>query len=257
MSWHDENSQWRVPVTVDNNGGAATIDVSLNIPRDFGAFWANVRSDGHDIKICDSDGHTELTWQRANWNYTTRTALLEVDNWTPSSSDATVVLYLYWGYDGTPADTSGSFTATAPKTATVLPCTPAPGMVIVDAQTTPVGSSTPAARYSFPPGADGCVVFDITRHIARQAQPHNGHAEYEEVASITVESRNDGTPYAGGNNPARTRLSQWGGRTLVYMWVEGGVNGADYVDEVSVTMNTLREFVFAAIRYANTAEEPA
>ena len=257
MSWHDENSQWRVPVTVDNNGGAATIDVTLTVPKDFGAFWSNVRTDGHDIKICGSDGHTELTWQRATWNHATRTAVLEVDDWSPSSSDATVVLYLYWGYDGTPADTSGSFTATSPKTGTVLPSVPAAGMTIIDAVPLPVGSSNPVARYSLSPGGQSHTVFDITRHLKRQAQPHNGHSEYEEVAGIRVETRNDGTPYAGGNTPSRTRMTQWGGRTLVYLWALGGVDGADYIDEIEVLTSESRILYFTATRYAETAEEPA
>ncbi len=53
MSWYAEASKYRVPVAVDNNSGASTIDVTLTIPKDFGMFWNNVATNGHDIKLVD------------------------------------------------------------------------------------------------------------------------------------------------------------------------------------------------------------
>ena len=254
MSWFSADSQWRVPVTVDNNGGTTPIDVSIAIPGDFGAFWGNVDASGHSIKVCDSDGYTELTWQRQTWNHTARQAVIEVDGWVPDSTDGTCVLYLYWGEDS-PTDSSGSFTASTPKTGTVQPGRPAPGQVIVDAQPLPVGQDVPRTSYSLSPNEDGYLAFDITRFLMRQSAPFNGRLDYEEVAVVEVETRTVGGAYAGGNVKANTRVTQWDGRTLVYMWVTGSADNTDYVDEVEVITSTGRELIFAAVRTANTAEE--
>ena len=56
MSWYHANSRYRVPIAIDNNGGAATIDATLTIPPDFGLFWNQVSANGHDIKVTDSNG---------------------------------------------------------------------------------------------------------------------------------------------------------------------------------------------------------
>lgn len=254
MSWYAETSQFRVPIAVDNNSGASTIDVSITIPKDFGLFWANVATNGHDIKIVDSDGFTELTWQRDTWNHGTKTAILEINDWSPDDADATVIAYLYFGEDS-PTDSSGSFTVTSPKTGKVLAGVPPTGLTIVQAVSLEPGSSVPQARYSWPPGQDGYVVFDVTDHLAKQAALYNGRADFEEVAAVEVETRNGGVVYAGGNTPAKTRVSQYNGRTLVWMFLLGSVDGENYIDEISITTSLGRELVFSAQRIAETAEE--
>jgi hypothetical protein len=61
--------------------------------------------------------------------------------------------------------------------------------------------------------------------------------------------------YAGGNTPAKTRVSQYNGRTLVWMFLLGSVDGQNYIDEISITTSLGRELVFSAQRIAETAEE--
>ena len=41
MSWLDSELRRRIPVTVNNNGGAATIDVSFAVPSVWPDFWDN------------------------------------------------------------------------------------------------------------------------------------------------------------------------------------------------------------------------
>ncbi len=254
MSWFNANSQWRAPVTVNNIGGASTIDVAITIPSDWGAFWSNVATNGHDIKVCDSDGTTLLTWSRDTWDHAARSAILEVNDWTPDSADATVILYLYWG-ESSPTDTASSFTVSSAKIGTVLACRPAPGSVIIRAESPPVGEDVPRSRYAWPPGQSGWIGFDVTEHLKRQAVPLNGSADLETIAFVTVATRNDGSAFNSGNTPANTRCSEYDGRTIVYMWVTGSVNDADYIDEITVTTSYSRVLLFPALRIAQTAEE--
>lgn len=255
MSWYASSSQYRVPVAVDNNSGAATIDVTLTIPKDFGLFWSKVASNGHDIKLTDSDGFTALTWQRQTWDYAARNAVLQIDDWSPDSADATVIAYLYFG-ESSPTDTSGpAFTASSPKTGLVLAGVPPAGITIIDAEPLPVDSEVPTTRYAWPPGQSGFVVFDVTRHLAKQAAAFNDAPDFEEIAAVEVETRNNGTPYGSGNTPAKTRVSQYNGRVLVWMFITGSVDGQDYIDEIEITTSLGRTLIFSALRKSETAQE--
>lgn len=255
MSWYASTSQYRVPVAVNNNNGAASIDVTLTIPKDFGLFWAKVATNGHDIKLTDSDGFTAVTWQRETWDHANRNAVLQINDWSPDSSDATVIAYLYFG-ETSPTDTSGpAFTATTPKTGLVLAGTPPSGITIVEAQPLPVDSDVPTTRYAWPPGQSGFVIFDVTRHLATQVHPFNDASDFEEVSAVEVETRNNGVVYAGGNTPSKTRVSQYNGRTLVWMFLTGSVAQNDYIDEITVTTSLGRTLIFSALRKSETAEE--
>ena len=255
MSWYHANSRYRVPIAIDNNGGAATIDATLTIPPDFGLFWNQVATNGHDIKVTDSNGYTELAWRRATWDHAARSGVIEINDWSPDSSSATVIAWLYFG-ETSPTDSSGSFSVTSAKTGSVLAGKPPPGAVIVKAVPLAFDSAVPQTRYAWPPGQSGYVIFDITAHLARQAGPLEDHGELEEVAAVVVATRNGGQAYAGGNTPAKTRVSQYDGRALVWMFLTGGVDDNDYIDEITVTTSLGRVFLFSALRKAETAEEP-
>ena len=254
MSWYASTSQFRIPVAVDNNGGASTIDATVTIPKDHGIFWSNVATNGHDIRVCDSDGFTLLAFSRQTFDHASRTAVIQINDWTPESDNATVIAYLYFGESGA-SDKAITFSAGNPKTGRVIAGKPPPAAVIVRAESLPVGTDTPTARYSWPPGQSGFVIFDVTQHLARQAQPLEGSADLETLAAVTVATRNDGGAYAGGNPPAQTRVSGYDGRTLVWMYLTGSADGADYVDEITITTSLQRTLIFAAVRTAETAEE--
>jgi len=254
MSWYDDDKLYRVPLTVDNNSGAGTIDVTVTIPADFGLFWSQVATTGHDIQITDSDGFTALTWGRQTWDHAARSAVLQINDWTPDSADATVIAWLYFG-DASPSDTATSFTVSSAKTGTLLSGKPPPGAVIIPAQSLAIDNDVPQGQYSWPPGQSGYVIFDVTDHLAKQAGAFEGKGDFEEIAAVTVETRNGGVAYGGGNTPAKTRVSQYDGRALVWMYLTGSVDGQDYIDEITVTTTLGRVFVFAARRVAETAEE--
>tara|TARA_Y100001973_G_scaffold104514_1_gene174613 strand:- start:336 stop:1103 length:768 start_codon:yes stop_codon:yes gene_type:complete len=254
MSWYASTSQFRIPVAVDNNGGASTIDVTITIPKDHGIFWGNVATNGHDIRVCDSDGFTLLAFQRETFDHASRTAVIQINDWSPDNSNATVIAYLYFGEDSA-TDRAVTFTASNPKTGRVIAGKPPPAAVIVRAESLPVGTDTPTARYSWPPGQSGFVIFDVTQHLARQAAPFQGSSDFETLAAVTVATRNDGSNFADGNTPAQTRVSGFDGRTLVWMYLRGSVDNNNYVDEITITTSLNRTLIFAAVRTAETAEE--
>lgn len=255
MSWLNDVWRRRIPITVDNNSGSATIDVSIVLPSAFPSFWDEVDSAGDEIRITDSDGVTLLTYQLSAWTYSSKTATIQIDNWSPASADATVVCWLYWSSTSAQGNAEGSFTATAPKTGTVIPCTPPPACPVILARGLPGNSDVPSASYSWPVGQDGPVLFDLAGVLATHIGLYNGKANDEEVSAITIESRTNGTPDGSLNTPSKTRMIEMAGRPLILMWLDGGSDGTNYVDEISVTTTLGRELVFAAVRYARIPAE--
>lgn len=255
MSWLNGVWRRRIPITVDNNSGAGTVDVSVVLPSAWPQFWDEVDSAGDEIRITDSNGVTLLTYQLGAWNYAAKTATIEIDNWSPSSADGTVVCWLYWSSTSAQGNAAGSFSPASAKTGSVLACQPPPRCRMVPARPLPGNSDVPTEAYSWAVGEDGPVLFDLAGLLATHLGLYNGKANDEEVAAINVETRTGGAPYVAGNDPAKTRLLEIAGRPIVLMWLDGGANGTDYVDEISVTTTLGRELVFAARRYSRIPAE--
>lgn len=255
MSWQSGSWQNRAPIAVNNNGGASTIDVTCTLPQQWAEFWDSVRSDGHDIRITDSDGVTALTWQRQTWNHGGKNAVIQIDAWSPASADATVIAWIYWNHTGTPSDDSGSFTASSAKTGTVINYIPPPGATVVQCSPLPTDSAVPLARYSWPPNQAGYIWWDLRGVLAAHGEPYQGHSQAEEVSAIVVQTNNDGSGYASGNTPANTAMIERRGRVFVAMWLLAGVNTADYIDQITITTTAGRSLIFAAVRVANTPQE--
>jgi len=255
VSWFDADYPLRIPIAVDNNGGAASIDASVVLPVEWEAFWGAIDADGHELRVTDSNGRTAVTWKRGNWTYASRLAQIDVNAWSPASDDATVILWLYWGNSGA-TDGAGTFTPSSAKTGKVTPFGPAAGDIVIRGGPLPAGTDNPPTVYGWQPGREGWVWFQGDHLLHRLPEKFNGRPNLEEVAAINVATRNGGSAYADGNAPSKTRFVELAdGRQLVGMWLEGGADGQTYIDEVTVTTTLNRVLVMAAQRNANTAEE--
>lgn len=64
------------PVMIDNTGGAARTNefVILDIPSYNADFWANVQSDGDDIRFFDNETKQKLDYNLSKFNYSNKTA---------------------------------------------------------------------------------------------------------------------------------------------------------------------------------------
>ena len=131
MSWYSSNWSHRQAIVIDNLTGAGTIDVTASLPADFDPFWDNVLVSGNDIRVTLADGKTLATYDVDAFNAVNRAGIIEVDNLTATSSDAMLVLWLYWGNPAASSATT-TFTPSAPKTGYIVPdCMPRPhGQVI-------------------------------------------------------------------------------------------------------------------------------
>ena len=93
QNWFDSNWNYRVPVTITNNGSSLT---DFQVPVSLGASfsWIHTNSDGSDIRFTGSDGETELSFWVETWTFeTSATIWVKV----PSLAFGETTIYIYYG----------------------------------------------------------------------------------------------------------------------------------------------------------------
>jgi len=230
MSWFDSDWGLRLPVSINNLSGSGTIDSSVQIGPDVALFWDNVRGDGFDVRVTDKDGITPLAYNRQTWNYSSKLAQFDVDSISAGNSDATVVIFLYFG-KAAATDGSTSPTISGAKT----------GSIQLAASSTPVVVLTP-----FRPGETVCqqrvtktsaeeidVWVDCRRALQSRVTANQDSLRLEEISYVTVEVLSGGTDDAGRYDESLTRISDPG---WAMVRVKGGSSGSNYT--LSVTIGT-------------------
>jgi len=229
MSWYSESGAtfpYRVAIALDNDQAATNAtDFTITVPTDLEMFWANIQADGDDVRVVTADGLTKLTYQLGSFTYATRTLTIEIDNFTPSQQDSMAVVWLYWG-DASVASGAGSFTASTPRNGYVMVGGPAPGALVLKAQSQ--GPDVTLVAQEMAKVTDEISVFwwDITELLNRRQVPYNDKTQLEEVKSILFHVDTAGSPVAALFDLTKSRLVSPG---FVRCWLTAGVDGTDYV----------------------------
>ena len=96
MSWYDNAWLRRQSITVDTIGGGGTVDITIAVPVDWDQFWNEInQTDGRDIRICDADGRTLLTYNLESFSLATRTLIIEVDAYAAPGLGMCQI-WIYW-----------------------------------------------------------------------------------------------------------------------------------------------------------------
>lgn len=252
MSHYSSDYTYKFPVLVDNRSGSATIDASFTIPSEWGRFWSEIDSNGYGLRVTESDGVTLVTYQLASWTYATRTATIEVDDWSPPGSDGWYVLWLYFGI-ASPTDGAGSFTAASAKTGYIHIAEPTvPNWI---AQRVADGSSVPPVSYQTDPEATLRLYCDITAELAVQEAPLNGSVSYEEVNEIAFAATNAGVADTNIWTADSLRLHIFSGRLFASVEISNGASGNDYMDTFTINTTLGRELVYSITRNVQTPAE--
>lgn len=234
MSWYDSNWTLRLPVSVNNLGGSGTIDVSLTVNPDVALFWDNVRADGYDVRFTDRTGNSVLAYNRTAWNYSTRSAVFNVDAVSVGNADSICAIYMYFGRasitDGSTSPTiSGAKAAaiglSAPGSPKVLLAPFRPGETIAQQKLTKAAAE------------EIDVWIDCRSALQKRAQASAGSIRYEEIDYATVQVLSGGTDDAGRYDETKTRISDPG---WVMVRVKGGSSGSDYTLVVTIGTSQTR-----------------
>jgi len=231
VSWLDSAWTYRQAIVVDNTSGSATIDVTATIPSDFDPFWDNVLASGFDIRITLADGKTLATYDVDSFNKVNRTCTLEVDNLAAASTDAMLVLWLYWG-NALAGDGATTFTPSGAKTGYIVPdCMPA-GYVVAAGAARP-GDLRPSSRIQKTVEEELHVWFDLRPLLARRNTPFAGSPLCEEIEFLQLDVKAGGVSQAPMFDEDETRVITPG---LVRTSVKAGNDTSDYT--ITLTVKT-------------------
>lgn len=235
MSWLSSSWRFRAPVSVDLSAwSSGPSDVSISLPSTWDLFWENVNTDGSDVRLCDSDGTTLLTYQIASsptWSKSGRTGTLEVDDLAAPTAACQRVIWLYWGYSGA-SSAAGSFTASSAVTGCVHLLGAAEPVIRLAPQRP--GSARPLQAIHFDTGDVRRVHLDFGALLGDACRPYAGRRWREELAEIvaTVRDDDDVDLVSPACDDADTRIvgCHQGRGAIVAVRVDGSAlaHGSDY-----------------------------
>lgn len=215
--------------------GTSAIDLTIAIPADLPEFWSVVASDKSNIRVCDADGVTDLTWQASAWSYSAAggTGTIEIDNWTPPAEDCIAVIWLYTG--GTATTNEGSFTASTPRDGYVWSCG-------VDGQTVAGRSNTSGAAnpdQTIYKSSDESIAVWVAMdgQLAKRRTPYNDRNDCEEIENVTYTVTASGADQAALYDETKVRVSQ---DNRVRIWLQAGSDGTTYTVEPVITTTSGR-----------------
>lgn len=224
----------RFPLAVDATAVASSTnrDVQVIIPKTLEEFWANIGSDGYDIRVTDSDGITLIDYDWGTWNYNNRSGTLEIygasgtNTWEAQQSS----IPLIWIYVGDSDAGDGSTTATLTSALNGFLSPERPSEIVIVTDPTP-GRLTPDNSRSKSSNDRRGYWFDFRPVLRRGARRYNDRAEWEEIDFLEVSTETGGSG-ASLEIESSTRIEGGG---LVRVVVAGGTDGTDYTVIVKAT----------------------
>ncbi len=240
MSWFNSNWTRRAPITVNGSAVAAgSKDVTIVLPSDWDEFWDNVQSSGDDVRVCDADGRTALTYDLAGFNSATKTGTVEVDNWTMSQSNEMHVLWIYWDYPSA-TDSKTPFTPSAALAGDVTP--ERPGFPTFRARPQKSGATTVVDTVS-KTTLETIFVWLELPDMVRRCGNFNNRDSWEEVESINVTVERGDSEEASLFDETDTRMVECairGFRQFIRVAIKGGTATNNYVCIVTITTDQRR-----------------
>ncbi len=239
-NWYDVNWKMRQPVAISalgGGGGSATVDVEIQIPKDWDDFWENVNSNMFDAIPVSKTGSI-LTFQRKTGaNYATRTLVLQLESLSISDSDSTAFIYIYWMNTGASDQSTGPHTISTPKAGNIFLGMPT-GRVV---QTLPNRSASEAPQTSFTKTSNEevDVWFSVNTLLMQRQSTYKSRKGFEAIDYVQVRSLdNTGADDAGRYDEDETRfIPGW-----VKVRSKGGANNTDYTLELLIYTTTQQTF---------------
>jgi hypothetical protein len=217
-------------ITVDNTGagGAGAQDITVAIPSDWDEFWNHVDAQGDDVRVCDADGQTLLTFDLDGFNATTRAGSIEIDGAVLPAAKM-CRLTLYWGNSSAAAATT-SFVPASAKTGYIE----LGGRVGPTVQTSPEipGQARPRGKIAKTPSEILFLTFDFDEELQRRRTAFHGSMRHEEIdyVEIQVLNTNGSANDSGMYTEASIRFVK-PGRVIVE--VKAGTTATEYLVEVT------------------------
>ena len=234
MTWYDDNYKQRQPIAIDALSGDGSVqvkDITLTIPKTWDIFWDNIRSDMFDVVPVDVEGNL-LTFKRASATLSTRTLVIEIDNYSVKTQ-AINQIFLYFQNPDQSSDPASSFTASSAINA-YIDISQAGGFIVRQPLNRPQTQS-PLQAITKSTGDVIDVFFSVAGLFRSMSSPYANRIDYENIIYVTVQSLDSsGTDSSARYEFADTRFIDG----FVKARTKAGSDGEDYAFMITVTTNT-------------------
>lgn len=232
MTWYDKDYRRRQIVGINAFGGGgspATIDVEIEVPKDWDDFWDNIRSDFKDVVVTDQKGGLASFARKAGANYSTRTLTLQIDGFAIDDDDSMPVVYIYFYEPNESVDYTVSVTIASPKIGNVM--LSAPHSRVVSSRDSQSALDQPVQSFIKAESDKVHVFFLVTSQLAQRLTPYNERNDEEGIDHVKIYSydssgTNSNTRYIAGDTLA--------GNGFVRATYQAGSSGQSYAIAIKV-----------------------
>ena len=232
MTWYDKDYKKRQMIGVSVFGGSgtsATIDIEVEIPKDWDTFWDEIRSDMIDVVVTDPLGGLLPFARKSGANYSTRTLTLQIDGYASNHDNSMNALWVYYGNSTESTDHSVSVTISSAKNGFIL--LERPYARVVPARGGQSATDAPITSFN-KSSVDAVDVFFLTNgFLGKRLENYNERDGFEAIDYVQVFSYDS----SGSNSNARydvddTRL----GNNFVRARYKAGDSGSDYAVAIEI-----------------------
>lgn len=241
---------YRVPVFINASslagvaGTDTTNDAQFTIPSTWDVFWTTIDSNGYEMRLCDSDGITPISYKRTDAAYsgsfskTNRDGGIQLDNVTfrygADGNGRGKLVWFYFGLTGQ-ADTASVFVAASALTGYLEVAKPPDTNRVLRFAPEPPGQTLATLRVAKAAQEKLYVWADVTDLLLQQAAASAKKNVYEEIVEIFNSTETNGhRSYSGGSlsgsltDTSKCRFAWINNRMLVRVYLTGGTSGTNY-----------------------------
>lgn len=232
MTWYDKNYKKRQMIGVNvfgGSGSSATIDIEVEIPKDWDTFWDEIKSDMKDVVVTDPLGALMKFAHKSGADYATRTLVLQVDDYESNHDNSMNALWVYYGNPDETTDHTSTVSISSAKNGYIL--LERPYARVVAARGGQSATDAPITSFN-KSSVDAVDVFFLTNgFLGKRLENYNERDGFEAIDYVQVFSYDS----SGTNSNARydvddTRL----GNNFVRARYKAGDNGSDYAVAIEI-----------------------
>lgn len=232
MTWYDKDYKKRQIVGVDvfgGSGSSATIDIEIEIPKDWDTFWEEIRSDMLDVVVTNPLGELLSFARKAGANYSTRTLVLQVDGYASNHDNSMNALFVYYGNASETTDHTVSVTISSAKNGYIL--LERPYARIVQGRGGQSATDAPVTSFNKGVSEEIDIFFLTSGFLGKRVANYNDRDGFEAIDYVQIFSYNNlGVNDAARYDVADTRL----GNNFIRARHKAGGDGENYAPTVQI-----------------------
>lgn len=238
MSWFDEDWSYRM-LLCGHNTGITAPDCDVVLSPSHAHFWANVESDGHDVRFARGEGRNSINYDRQAWDYANQAATFEFGDGTTLFPDPATegmeIISLYYG-NAAAADIASGFVPVVDFDFLAYPADPRSDPSKIVLWRPPERGTTEPIAVVTKTSTEAIIIwFDITDALQRADVPFEGSISLEQVKHFWYDVTDASVSQAAmfDFSLAQVYETDFGaggmGRTLLGCYVKAGSAGTDYL----------------------------